>query len=46
MQFLPEKINLKSAKELFEYCQKAEQDHRHLISGNLLSFSLTQLVDF
>lgn len=33
MQFLPEKLSLKSAKELYEYCQKAEQDYRHLISG-------------
>ena len=37
MQFLPEKISNKSAKELFEYCQKAEQDYRQLLSGKHLS---------
>ena len=36
MQFLHEKISNKSAKELFDYCQKAEQDYRHLLSGNYL----------
>ena len=33
MQFLPEKMSNKSAKDLFDYCQKAEQDYRHLLSG-------------
>ena len=35
VQFLPEKLSQKSAKELFDYCQKAEQDYKHLISGKL-----------
>ena len=37
VQFLHEKISNKSAKELFDYCQKAEQDYRHLLSGNYLA---------
>ena len=34
VQFLPEKMSNKSAKDLFDYCQKAEQDYRHLLSGS------------
>ena len=38
MQFLQEKISNKSAKELFDYCQKAEQDYRHFLSGRIQRF--------
>jgi len=33
LQYLPEKLSLKSSKELYEYCQRAEQDYRPLITG-------------
>ena len=38
VQFLQEKISNKSAKELFDYCQKAEQDYRHFLSGRIQRF--------
>ncbi|XP_053393187.1 disks large homolog 5-like isoform X2 [Mercenaria mercenaria] len=43
VQFLPEKLSLKSAKELFEYCQKAEQDYRHLISATIQGGNLAEM---
>ncbi|XP_060579959.1 disks large homolog 5-like isoform X2 [Ruditapes philippinarum] len=43
VQFLPEKLGLKSAKELFEYCQKAEQDYRHLISATIQGGNLAEM---
>ncbi|KAL4239354.1 Disks large 5 [Mactra antiquata] len=43
VQFLPEKLSLKSAKELYEYCQKAEQEFRHLISATIQGGNLAEM---
>lgn len=43
VQFLPDKLSMKSAKEVFEYCQKAEQDYRHLISATIQGGNLAEM---
>lgn len=43
VQFLSEKLSMKVAKEQYEYCQKAEQDYRHLISATIQGGNLAEM---
>ncbi|KAL3877008.1 hypothetical protein ACJMK2_034768 [Sinanodonta woodiana] len=43
VQFMPEKLSNKSAKDLFEYCQRTEQDYRHLFSATIQGGNLAEM---
>ncbi|XP_052768658.1 disks large homolog 5-like isoform X2 [Mya arenaria] len=43
VQFLPEKLSIKSSKELYEYCLKAEQDYRPLITATIQGGNLAEM---